>query len=68
MYFETLADFLAMGTHGRFVWSSYGLALLVVGINFVMVMHQRKQTLDTLRQKFFRQQHDDLQNQEDNTQ
>lgn len=36
MYFDSFADFLAMGGHGLYVWTSYGLmsaglALLIIG-------------------------------------
>ena len=30
MAFESLADFLAMGKHGPYVWSCYGLTFMVV--------------------------------------
>lgn len=34
MYFESFADFLAMGNHGFYVWLSYGtsLALIALGL------------------------------------
>ncbi|HTC52019.1 MAG TPA: heme exporter protein CcmD [Steroidobacteraceae bacterium] len=31
--FHSLAQFLAMGKYGAYVWPSYGLTLLVVGLN-----------------------------------
>ena len=35
MYFETFADFLAMGGHGLYVWLAYGAtALIRVGLIF----------------------------------
>ena len=33
MAFETFADFMAMGKHGPYVWSAYGITLLVVVAN-----------------------------------
>lgn len=30
MAFDTLADFLAMGRHGFFVWTAYGLTALII--------------------------------------
>lgn len=56
MYFESFADFIAMGTHGPYVWSSYGLTLLVVIVNLIAVVRQRKSTITTIRQKLRRQQ------------
>lgn len=54
MYFETFADFLAMGTHGPYVWSAYGLTVLVVIANLVAISRKRKQALTTIRQKLRR--------------
>ncbi len=51
MYFETFADFLAMGTHGPYVWSAYGLTVLVVVVNLIAITRQRKHALKTIRQK-----------------
>ena len=36
MYFESFADFIAMGKHGAFVWSAYGISLLVLAINVAL--------------------------------
>lgn len=33
MNFATFADFLAMGNHGVYVWSAYGISLLILAIN-----------------------------------
>ena len=30
MAFDSLAAFLAMGTHGPYVWSAYGVTFLIV--------------------------------------
>lgn len=30
MKFDSLADFIAMGGHGAFVWSAYGIAAVVL--------------------------------------
>lgn len=67
MHFETLADFIAMGTHGPYVWSAYGLTLLVVVINLVAIVRQRTHTLETIRQKLKRQEFDRQQSEEDDT-
>ena len=43
MYFETFADFLQMGKHGAYVWSSYGISALLIGLNILFaVVAQRK--------------------------
>ncbi len=33
MKFASFADFVAMGHHGLYVWSAYGICLLVLAIN-----------------------------------
>lgn len=30
MAFESFADFLAMGTHGPYVWAAYGLTAIII--------------------------------------
>lgn len=56
MYFDSFADLIAMGSHGPYVWSAYALTLLVIIVNFVAIVHRRKQTISTIRQKLRRQQ------------
>lgn len=51
MYFDSFADFLAMGGHGIYVWLSYGLmtallALLILGSRW----HQRRWLREQHRQ------------------
>ncbi|WP_122734272.1 heme exporter protein CcmD, partial [Pseudomonas viridiflava] len=36
MSFDSFGDFLAMGRHGLFVWSAYGLCLLVLLVNVAL--------------------------------
>jgi heme exporter protein D len=33
MNFASFADFVAMGNHGLYVWSAYGISLLVLAFN-----------------------------------
>ena len=41
MYFDSFADFLAMGNHGFYVWTAYGLsALLIIG-NMLFALRQQ---------------------------
>lgn len=44
----TLGEFFAMGGYGFYVWSAYGITLLLLIVNVVVPIRQRKQ--------FFRQQ------------
>lgn len=45
MSFESLSDFLAMGRHGLFVWSAYGLFAVVLGINVALPLLARRRYL-----------------------
>lgn len=43
MTFHSIGEFLAMGHHGPYVWSAYGITALVLIINIVMprLAHRR---------------------------
>lgn len=43
MAFESFADFLAMGRHAPYVWSAYGLMLVIVLWNTVQPLLRRRQ-------------------------
>ncbi len=45
MSFSSFNEFLAMGGHGVYVWSAYGIALLVLGLNILQPLRQRKRVL-----------------------
>lgn len=54
MSFDTLAEFLAMGGHGLYVWLSYGAAALVVGYNVLSVRLERRRVLRDARDRLRR--------------
>lgn len=45
MAFDSFADFLAMGRHGPYVWSAYGLTLAIVLWNILQPWRQRRRLL-----------------------
>lgn len=45
MSFDSFADFLAMGGHGLYVWSSYAIGLAVVLANVISPMMTRKRLI-----------------------
>ncbi|MDF5805803.1 heme exporter protein CcmD [Pseudomonas aeruginosa] len=45
MSFESFGDFLAMGHHGPYVWSAYGIGLLVLAINVAEPLLARRRYL-----------------------
>lgn len=45
MSFSSFAEFLAMGTHGAYVWSAYGISLVVLLLNVVQPILARRRYL-----------------------
>ncbi|MBM3108475.1 heme exporter protein CcmD [Pseudomonas sp. P66] len=45
MSFASFSDFLAMGHHGLYVWSAYGICLLVLALNVAMPLQARRRYL-----------------------
>ncbi|RJX82470.1 heme exporter protein CcmD [Pseudomonas sp. LS-2] len=45
MSFDSFGDFLAMGKHGLFVWTAYGICLSVLAINVVSPLLARRRYL-----------------------
>ena len=45
MAFDSFADFLAMGRHGLYVWSAYGVTFVIVLWNAVQPVLQRRRLL-----------------------
>lgn len=45
MYFDSLADFLAMGHHAPYVWSAYGVTFAIVVWNVLQPWRLRRRLL-----------------------
>ncbi|TRX74411.1 heme exporter protein CcmD [Pseudomonas mangiferae] len=45
MSFSTFAEFLAMGHHGLYVWSAYGITAVVLVLNAVLPVLARRRYL-----------------------
>ncbi|APU30915.1 MULTISPECIES: heme exporter protein CcmD [Pseudomonadaceae] len=45
MSFASFSEFLAMGTHGVFVWSAYGVSLAILALNVVLPILARRRYL-----------------------
>jgi heme exporter protein D len=45
-------QFFAMGGYGAFVWSSYALAAVVLALNLIVPLAQRRRTLAKLREYY----------------
>ncbi|MGH8547163.1 MAG: heme exporter protein CcmD [Methylococcales bacterium] len=46
-----LAEFFAMGGYAFYVWTSYGIALVVLAFNIIQPLIQQKRTLRAIRQR-----------------
>jgi heme exporter protein D len=45
MSFTSFAEFFAMGSHGAYVWSSFGISLAVLALNVVLPLLARRRYL-----------------------
>ncbi len=55
-YFESFADFLAMGTHGLYVWTAYGVGAAVLVFNLVSPRLMRKKLVADHKRRLRREQ------------
>ena len=49
LQFSSLSDFLAMGKHGFYVWSAYGITLVIVLANVLAPILKRKELMSDIR-------------------
>lgn len=45
MSFASFEDFIRMGTHGLYVWSAFGISLLVLALNWLLPVRARRRYL-----------------------
>lgn len=45
MSFASFSDFIAMGTHGPYVWSCYAISLVVLALNVALPILARRRYL-----------------------
>jgi heme exporter protein D len=50
MSFNSFAEFLQMGEHGVFVWSCYGITLVVLLVNILRPLQLKRAILRARRQ------------------
>jgi heme exporter protein D len=53
--FDSFSEFLAMGGHGKYVWLSYAIALVVIVINIVNPVLQKKKVFSDLARRLRRE-------------
>lgn len=55
-YFDSFADFIAMGRHGGYVWSAYGIALAILILMAAAPLRRGKQLRRQIRRRLRRDQ------------
>lgn len=56
-YFNSFAEFVAMGKHGAYVWSAWGVVVFMTLFFIVYSWQQRQAVLKQLKQHQLRQSH-----------
>lgn len=51
----TLSEFFHMGGYAFYVWTAYGIALLILLINILLPMRQHRKQLNMIARKLKRQ-------------
>lgn len=55
MSFDSFEAFIHMGGHGLFVWSAYGITLVVLAFNFLQPILLRRKILSTRKRAMERE-------------
>ena len=53
--FDSFSEFLAMGGHGLYVWLSYAIAIVILVINVVNPVLQKKKVFSELKRRLRRE-------------
>ena len=52
MYWNSFADFLAMGKHGVYDWGSFVVMALVMIVEPILIVRSRRQLAERLRRQY----------------
>lgn len=55
MYFDSLSDFFNMGGHALYVWSAFGISLLLMAANILLPWWGLKRTRQQLQRQLRRE-------------
>ncbi|SFX22786.1 heme exporter protein CcmD [Marinospirillum alkaliphilum] len=55
MYFDSLSDFFNMGGHALYVWTSFGISLLLMAANILLPWWNLKRTRAQLQRQLRRE-------------
>ena len=51
IHWNSFADFIAMGGYGFYVWGSFGATVLIMAIEPIVVLRNRKSTIARLKRQ-----------------
>lgn len=51
IYWNSFSDFIAMGGYGFYVWGSFGATVLIMAIEPIVVVRNRKNTIARLKRQ-----------------
>ncbi|MBK7647189.1 MAG: heme exporter protein CcmD [Betaproteobacteria bacterium] len=51
IHWNSFADFIAMGGYGFYVWGSFGATVLIMAIEPIVVIRNRKSTIARLKRQ-----------------
>ena len=52
MFWNSLSEFLAMGTHGLYVWGSFGVMAIAMTLEPVLLVRGQKSLVTRLKRQF----------------
>lgn len=62
MYFDSFYAFLQMGQHGPYVWSAYGISLVLILSNVVITLRQAHQVRQQIARRIHHETFSDQEN------
>jgi heme exporter protein D len=51
IHWNSLADFLAMGGYGLYVWGSFGVTVLIMAVEPLLIAKRKKETIRRLKRQ-----------------
>ena len=55
MYFDSFSAFLQMGEHGFYVWTSYGISAVLIGLNVWLALRAQRQAREQVKRQIRRE-------------
>ena len=55
MYFDSFSAFLQMGKYGFYVWTSYGISAVLIGLNVWLALRAQRQAREQVKRQIRRE-------------